>query len=96
MSDTTNLTIKIPLELKEKIKAAALETHVTLSAEVCGRLEKSFEINIAGSVPEADLIDNQHTEEQTAEAPLSHKELRKIRQLLQESNDKLKKAAKKK
>lgn len=96
MSDTTNLTIKIPLELKEKIKASALETHVTLSAEVCGRLEKSFEINTVGLGPEADLIDNQHTEEQTAAALLSHKELRKIRQLLQESNDKLKKAAKKK
>lgn len=96
MSDTTNLTIKIPLELKDKIKLAAQETQVSLSAEVCARLEKSFAMSTASSEQDAGLIDNQNTEEQTVEEPLSHKELKKIRQLLQDSNDRLKKSTKKK
>ncbi|MEA9390121.1 hypothetical protein SJI19_06080 [Acerihabitans sp. TG2] len=106
MTDTTNLTIKIPLELKDKIRAAAQETQVSLSAEVCARLEKSFEISTmnlehAASLIDnqnqvASLIDNQNTEEHAVEEPLSHKELKKIRQLLQDSHDRLKKSAKKK
>lgn len=40
MSEISTLTIKIPLELKEKIKAAALEKQFSLSTEVCERLEK--------------------------------------------------------
>lgn len=42
MSEISTLTIKIPLELKEKIKAAALEKQFSLSTEVCERLEKKF------------------------------------------------------
>lgn len=40
MSEISTLTIKIPLELKEKIKAIALEKQLSLSAEVCERLRK--------------------------------------------------------
>lgn len=46
MSEISTLTIKIPLELKEKIKAAALEKQFSLSTEVCERLEKSFAVDV--------------------------------------------------
>ncbi|HHL2500501.1 TPA: hypothetical protein ACQ301_002550 [Yersinia enterocolitica] len=88
MSEISTLTIKIPLELKEKIKAAALEKQFSLSTEVCERLEKSFEIdvkNTKSSRKDAKLhhseIDNQGVEE-ISEQPLSQKELKKLRQLL--------------
>ncbi|WP_186379303.1 hypothetical protein [Yersinia massiliensis] len=90
MSETSTLTIKIPLELKEKIKAAALEKQFSLSTEVCERLEKSFEVdvkNTKGSRKDSKLhhgeidIDNQGVEE-ISEQPLSQKELKKLRQLL--------------
>lgn len=42
MSEISTLTIKIPLELKEKIRAAAAENEFSLSVEVCQRLESSF------------------------------------------------------
>ncbi|HDM8439276.1 hypothetical protein AB8970_03120 [Yersinia enterocolitica] len=88
MSEISTLTIKIPLELKEKIKAAALEKQFALSTEVCERLEKSFEVdvkNAKSSRKDAKLhhseIDNQGVEE-ISEQPLSQKELKKLRQLL--------------
>lgn len=88
MSEISTLTIKIPLELKEKIKAAALEKQFSLSTEVCERLERSFEVDVKGSKSsrkDAKLhhseIDNQGVEE-ISEQPLSQKELKKLRQLL--------------
>lgn len=90
MSEISTLTIKIPLELKEKIKAAALERQFSLSTEVCERLEKSFEVDVKsskGSRKDAKLhhseIDNQGVEE-ISEQPLSQKELKKLRQLLKD------------
>lgn len=90
MSEISTLTIKIPLELKEKIKAAALEKQFSLSTEVCERLEQSFEVEVKSSKSsrkEAKLhhseIDNQDVEE-VSEQPLSQKELKKLRQLLKD------------
>ncbi|AIN20107.1 MULTISPECIES: hypothetical protein [Yersinia] len=90
MSEISTLTIKIPLELKEKIKAAALEKQFSLSTEVCERLEQSFELEVKSSKSsrkEAKLhhseIDNQGVEEMS-EQPLSQKELKKLRQLLKD------------
>ncbi|EEP91353.1 hypothetical protein CV016_20825 [Yersinia kristensenii] len=90
MSEISTLTIKIPLELKEKIKAAALEKQFSLSTEVCERLEQSFEVEVKSSKSsrkEAKLhhseIDNQGVEE-VSEQPLSQKELKKLRQLLKD------------
>jgi hypothetical protein len=85
MSEISTLTIKIPLELKEKIKAIALENELSLSAEVCKRLENSFQLPVKSSKKQAalhqDEVDNQGTEEES-EQPLSQKELKKLRQLL--------------
>ncbi|MGM3176131.1 hypothetical protein [Dickeya lacustris] len=82
MSEISSLSLKIPQDLKEKIKAAALENEVSLSAEVCARLVKSFDIEEhAHDVDEADAIDNQNTEE-IVEQPLTAKEIKKLRQLL--------------
>ncbi|WP_024529276.1 Arc family DNA-binding protein [Serratia fonticola] len=85
MSEISTLTIKIPLALKEQIKAIALENQLSLSAEVCQRLEHSFEVPAKANKKVAPLhhddIDNQGTEEEV-EQPLSQKELKKLRQLL--------------
>ncbi|AJJ62863.1 hypothetical protein [Yersinia aldovae] len=88
MSEISTLTIKIPLELKEKIKAIALEKQLSLSAEVCERLEKSLEDEVKSSKSSRkdtklhhNDIDNQGVEE-ISEQPLSQKELKKLRQLL--------------
>ncbi|MBH1921562.1 Arc family DNA-binding protein [Serratia marcescens] len=89
MSEISTLTIKIPLELKEKIRAAAAENEFSLSVEVCQRLESSFSEPAAKAekpTKKADElhhgeIDNQSTEEEI-EQPLSQKELKKLRQLL--------------
>lgn len=93
MSEISSLSLKIPQELKEQIKAAALENQVSISAEVAARLAKSFDIAAKDSV-DADQtdVDNQHTEE-VVEQPLSQKELKKIRQLIK---DKGKSTSKKK
>ncbi|OMQ26937.1 hypothetical protein [Serratia oryzae] len=87
MSEISTLTIKIPLELKEKIRASALENELSLSAEVCKRLESSFQPPAKTSKKHAavhhDEIDSQSTEEEI-EQPLSQKELKKLRQLLKD------------
>lgn len=79
MSEISSLSLKIPRELKEQIKAAALDNQVSISAEVAARLAKSFTIVAKDSVDaeQAD-VDNQHTEE-VVEQLLSQKELKKIR-----------------
>ncbi len=89
MSEISTLTIKIPLELKEKIRAAAAENEFSLSVEVCQRLESSFSAPATKAEKPAQKadelhhgeIDNQSTEEEI-EQPLSQKELKKLRQLL--------------
>ncbi|MFC0225869.1 hypothetical protein [Serratia aquatilis] len=88
MSEISTLTIKIPVALKEKIKAIALENQLSLSAEVCQRLESSFDLPVKSgkknTPPHHDEIDNQGIEEEV-EQPLSQKELKKLRQLLKGS-----------
>ncbi|MGQ8775418.1 Arc family DNA-binding protein [Serratia sp. NA_112.1] len=90
MSEISTLTIKIPLELKEKIRAIAADNQLSLSAEVCQRLENSFDLPAKGdknktAKKSAELhhgeIDNQGIEEEI-EQPLNQKELKKLRQLL--------------
>ncbi|WON78697.1 Arc family DNA-binding protein [Serratia sp. UGAL515B_01] len=85
MSEISTLTIKIPLALKEKIKTIAVENQVSLSAEVCQRLENSFNLPVKSGKKVVPLhhseIDNQGIEEEI-EQPLSQKELKKLRQLL--------------
>lgn len=88
MSEISTLNIKIPHELKEKIRAVAADNQRSLSAEVCQRLEDSF-----AAPPKAEriakqaaklhhgVIDNQGIEEEI-EQPLNQKELKKLRQLL--------------
>ncbi|PWC22200.1 hypothetical protein DDT52_02795 [Brenneria roseae subsp. roseae] len=81
MSEISSLSLKIPVDLKEKIKAAALENNVSISAEVSARLLRSFDDSDTSSVPSVAPVDNQDTEE-VAELPLTHKEIKKIRELL--------------
>ncbi|CAI1035899.1 Arc family DNA-binding protein [Serratia quinivorans] len=88
MSEISTLTIKIPLELKEKIRAIASDNQLSLSAEVCQRLENSFDLPAKAdktAKKSAELhhgeIDNQGIEEEI-EQPLNQKELKKLRQLL--------------
>ena len=85
MSEISTLTIKIPLELKEKIRAIAADNQLSLSAEVCQRLENSFDLPTKVAKKSAELhhgeIDNQEVEEEI-EQPLNQKELKKLRQLL--------------
>lgn len=78
MSEISSLSLKIPQELKEQIKAAALENQVSINAEVAARLAKSF-ANAAKDGVDAEQadVDNQHTEE-VVEQPLSQKELKKL------------------
>jgi hypothetical protein len=88
MSEISTLTIKIPLELKEKIRAIAADNQLSLSAEVCQRLENSFDLPAKAekaAKKSTELhhgeIDNQGIEEEI-EQPLNQKELKKLRQLL--------------
>ncbi|WP_409307147.1 hypothetical protein [Pectobacterium sp. B1J-3] len=81
MSEISSLSLKIPMDLKEKIKVAALDNNVSISAEVTARLLASFDSHDASSVAPAELVDNQSTEE-VAESPLTQKEIKKIRELL--------------
>ena len=82
MREISSLSLKIPLDLKEKIKAAALENEVSISAEVSARLLKSFDIeDHAHDADEAEIVDSQNTEE-IVEQPLTAKEIKKLRQLL--------------
>ncbi|WP_350316508.1 hypothetical protein OHK33_01785 [Pectobacterium aroidearum] len=82
MSEISSLSLKISSELKEKIKAAALENEVSISAEVSARLLKSFDESHHVSELSPELVDSQGTEEVGTEVPLTQKELKKIRELL--------------
>ncbi|OSN11703.1 hypothetical protein AU512_01065 [Lonsdalea iberica] len=84
MNEISSLSLKITHELKERIKAAALASGVSISAEVSVRLLRSFESELSDT-QQASAIDNQHTEERV-EQPLSAKELKKLRQLIKEKN----------
>ncbi|MBQ4766739.1 hypothetical protein F9U42_06275 [Pectobacterium versatile] len=82
MSEISSLSLKISPELKEKIKAAALENEVSISAEVSARLLRSFDESHQASELSSESVDSQGTEEVGAEAPLTQKELKKLRELL--------------
>ena len=82
MSEISSLSLKISPELKEKIKAAALENEVSISAEVSARLLRSFNESHQTSELSPELVDSQGTEEVGTEAPLTQKELKKVRELL--------------
>ncbi|WP_205836899.1 hypothetical protein, partial [Neorhizobium alkalisoli] len=60
MSEISTLTIKIPLALKEKIRAAAAENEFSLSVEVCQRLESSFNAPIVKAEKPAKKADDLH------------------------------------
>ncbi|GKW10532.1 MULTISPECIES: hypothetical protein [Pectobacterium] len=82
MSEISSLSLKISPELKEKIKAAALENEVSISAEVSARLLRSFDEGHLISALSPESVDSQGTEEVGTEAPLTQKELKKLRELL--------------
>lgn len=88
MSETANLTIKLPLELKEKLKNLAASNSVSMSAEISARLAQSFDADSAeAAAPQkhkdqaAADVDNQHTKEIT-DVPLTSGEVKKLRALL--------------
>ena len=83
MSETANLTIKLPLELKERIKAVAESNSVSMSAEIGARLERSLneDVTLAQTEHAAPEVDSQHTEEIT-EQPFTNSEVKKLRALL--------------
>ncbi|MCC3705504.1 hypothetical protein LLS47_23895 [Rouxiella badensis] len=99
MSELVTMTLKIPTNLKEKIRVSALEAEHSLSADVCARLAKSFDSKGPEDHPNddsndttqhGDLIDNQNTQEQRQDSQLSEKELRDIRKMLSTKNKKTK------
>ncbi|WP_213993350.1 Arc family DNA-binding protein [Sodalis sp. dw_96] len=82
MSETANLTIKLPLQLKERIKALAESNSVSMSAEIGARLERSLsEDSTPPKEHVAADVDNQHTQEIT-EQPFTSSEVKKLRALL--------------
>ncbi len=82
MSEITTLTIKIPVELKEQIRAAAADAGHSLSAEVGARLEESFSHKGKKNAKATEHdVDNQHTSE-AIEGALTQKEIKKLRTLL--------------
>nr|WP_113868065.1 hypothetical protein [Brenneria salicis]NMN91218.1 hypothetical protein [Brenneria salicis ATCC 15712 = DSM 30166]RBP60453.1 hypothetical protein DES54_13145 [Brenneria salicis ATCC 15712 = DSM 30166]RLM30080.1 hypothetical protein BHG07_12820 [Brenneria salicis ATCC 15712 = DSM 30166] len=81
MSEISSLSLKIPMDLKEQIRVAALENNVSISAEVCARLLKSFDDSNTASMLSVESVDNQSTEE-VSESPLTQKEIKRIRELL--------------
>ncbi|XBS70835.1 Arc family DNA-binding protein [Acerihabitans sp. KWT182] len=85
MSETANLTIKLPLELKERIKALAESNSVSMSAEIGARLERSLNEDSQPHV--AADVDNQHTQEIT-EQPFTSSEVKKLRALLNAASQK--------
>lgn len=97
MSETANLTIKLPLELKEKIRTLAANNSVSMSAEISSRLERSLQKETESKEPDAaaktkapsaapkeqdaEDIDNQHTQE-IIQQPFTAGEVKKLRALL--------------
>lgn len=81
MTDNVSLTIKIDPTLKETLKSLALENQISLSQEVCQRLQESL------TAPEPSAVDNQSTEEE-GDDQLNASELKQIRALLKKSKKK--------
>ena len=81
MTDNVSLTIKIEPSLKETLKALALENQISLSQEVCQRLQSSL------TTHQHPAIDYQDTEEEV-DPPLSVSELKQIRALLKKNKKK--------
>ncbi|MEC5341113.1 hypothetical protein ABRZ24_00620 [Brenneria populi] len=92
MSEISSLSLKIPSDLKEKIKVAAQEKGVSISAEVSERLLQSFEDGEKAYLSPVEAVDSQDTKEEE-ESQLTQKEIKKIRALLK---DKTKNSSKKK
>ncbi|WP_075183543.1 hypothetical protein [Pantoea sp. 1.19] len=80
MTGNVNLTLKVSPELKEMLKALALENNTSVSQEVVKRLEQSLQ------APAHD-VDSQAVEEEDV-TPLSAAELRQIRSLLKKKKKK--------
>ena len=93
MSEITSLTVKIPIELKEKLKTEAEEKSLSLSQLTAALLDEA----LSGTAPGADEVDGTEyqdnveetieagsapAESTSAEPPLSAKELRGLRKLL--------------
>ncbi len=101
MSETANLTIKLPLELKERLRAIAANNSVSMSAEISERLAQSLEDDSGETAKtqkhkehaSAD-VDNQHTQEITEE-PFTSGEVKKLRALLHANTTGKKKTKKK-
>lgn len=93
MSEITSLTVKIPTELKEKLRAEAEEKSLSLSQLTAALLDEA----LSGTAPSASEVDgtefqdnvedtieagNTAADSTPAESPLSAKELRGLRKLL--------------
>ncbi|MEA9390809.1 Arc family DNA-binding protein [Acerihabitans sp. TG2] len=97
MSETANLTIKLPLELKERLRTIAANNSISMSAEISTRLAQSLDGGFDHSEEStkaqqnkehvAASVDNQHTQEIT-EAPFTSSEVKKLRALLNASSKK--------
>ncbi|KGT96043.1 hypothetical protein NG99_00600 [Erwinia typographi] len=81
MTDNVSLTIKIDPTLKETLKSLALENQVSLSQEVCQRLQASL------VAIEAIAVDNQGTAEETG-TQLTESEVKQLRALLKKTKKK--------
>ncbi|MDW8846690.1 hypothetical protein SD961_12455 [Erwinia sp. MMLR14_017] len=81
MTDNVSLTIKIDPALKETLKSLALENQISLSQEVCQRLQESL------TTPQPSVLDNQSSEEEEV-GQLNASELKQIRALLKKSKKK--------
>jgi len=82
MTDTVSLTIKIDPALKETLKSLALENQISLSQEVCQRLQESLT-----TPPQPSALDSQSSEEAEL-GQLNASELKQIRALLKKSKKK--------
>ena len=93
MSEITSLTVKIPTELKEKLKAEAEEKSLSLSQLTAALLDEV----LAGTAPDAADVDRTEYQDDleesieadsagensaSSEPPLTAKELRGLRKLL--------------
>jgi plasmid stability protein len=97
MSETANLTIKLPLELKERIRTLAANNSISMSAEISARLAQSLDGESDDSEETTKVqqhkehaaadVDNQHTQEITEE-PFTSSEVKKLRALLNASGKK--------
>ncbi|PLR31486.1 hypothetical protein CYR55_20715 [Chimaeribacter californicus] len=92
MSEITSLTVKIPSELKEKLRAEAEEKSLSLSQLTAALLDEALSSTAPGAADvdstgfqddeEETIEDSTQADSASAEPPLSAKELRGLRKLL--------------